>query len=168
MASSNNPRCSRLKSDTHHQFRRLFNGQDQVARIGVGLPDRTNYEYDLFEPMAVHMEMASKQHVIGMYKSIEHHQTQRVGTLAMIPKKTNTPIDDQMGEEGWGLHAVQGYTLSKILVWIAALTILGLVFVILWLLLVDKTDLQNAFVPATFLSTMAFIGLAIPQILGVA
>ena len=77
-------------------------------------------------------------------------------------------LDPRMGEEGWGLHAVQGFSLFKILVWITALTVLGLLFVLFWLLFVDKTDLQNAFVPATFLSTMIFLGLAVPQMLRIA
>lgn len=138
-----------------------------MVRIDIGLPDKTDYEYELFNPVAVHMEIAAKQLIMGMDKPIRH-QGQAVGTLAMIPKRTNLTLGHQMGEEGWGLHAVQGYSFKKILVWVIALTVLGLFFVFFWLLFVDKTDLQNAFVPATFLSTMIFMGLAIPQMLRVA
>lgn len=126
-----------------------------------------DYDYDLFQPVAVHMKIAAKQLIIGMHKPI-NHRGQTVGTLAMIPKRKDMILDYRMGGEGWGLHAVQGFSLFKILFWVIALTVLGLLFVLFWLLFVDNTDLQNAFVPATFLSTMIFIGLAVPQILRVA
>ena len=113
------------------------------------------------------MKIASEQLITGMHKPI-NPRDHAGGTLAMIPKRKNMTLDYRTGEEGWGLHAVQGFSMFKILVWIIGLTILGLLFVFFWLLFVDKTDLQNAFVPATFLTTMIFIGLAVPQILRVA
>ena len=135
--------------------------------MNTGLPDKTDYDYDLFEPVAAHMKLAAAQLIAGMRKPISPRE-HAGGTLAMIPKRKNMTLDHRMGEEGWGLHAIQGFSWFKILVWIAALTAFGLSFVLFWLLFVDRTDLQNAFVPATFLSTMIFIGLAVPQILRVA
>lgn len=138
-----------------------------MVRIDTGLPDKTGYEYDLFEPMKVHMAIAAEQLVIGMYESTDHNR-EAMGTLAMIPKKINPTLNYRMGEEGWGIHAVQGYSLFRVLVWITGVTVLGLVFVLFWLIFVNKTDLQNAFVPAAWLSTMTLMALAIPQALGVA
>ena len=43
-----------------NQFRRLFTSQDQVVRIDMGLPDKTDYDYDLFKPVAVHMKIAAE------------------------------------------------------------------------------------------------------------
>lgn len=51
--------------------------------------------------------------------------------------------------------------------WIALLTILGPVFVVFWLVYIDKTDLQHAFMPYAFLATMVLIGLGVPQFLEV-
>ena len=63
------------------------------------------------------------------------------------------------------MHALPRFSLWKILAWIASLAIIGLVFVIFWLVFIDKTDLQNAFIPFTFLATMIMIGLGVPQLL---
>ena len=76
----------------------------------------------------------------------------------MVPKKKDTTLPDSMGAEGWGLHAVQGLSLWKILVWIAALEVLGLAFVATWL----------AFVPITFFMTLVLLMLGVPQVLGIA
>ena len=124
------------------------------------------YEYDLFKPEEVHMAIAAEQIVTGMYeKSNAYYQARKV--LAMIPKHKNLPLGNHMGVEGWGLHAIHGFSLRKILYWIVAVTAVGLIFVILWLIFMNKTDLQNVFAPAMFLGTLIMMGLAIPQILGV-
>lgn len=88
--------------------------------------------------------------------------------LTMIPQRIDPVQSIRMGEKGWGLHAVQGCSLYKILVWITVVTVLGLLFVLFLLLFRDKTDLVGVFVPATFLSTMLLMFLSIPQIVGVA
>lgn len=113
------------------------------------------------------MAIAAKQLVIGMYEA-KSDLRQANDTLAMVPKNTTAALAAEMGTEGWGLHAVQGYSLSKVLTWIAVLTLLGLVFVVFWLSFVNKTDLQNAFLPAMFLGTMLLMALAVPQLLGIA
>jgi hypothetical protein len=69
--------------------------------------------------------------------------------------------------EDWGMHALQRFSLWKIMTWIALLTILGPVFVVFWLVYIDKTDLQHAFMPYAFLATMVLIGLGVPQFLEV-
>ena len=58
--------------------------------MNIGLSDKTNYkyEYELFEPIAIHIQIAAEQLVIGMYKSISH-QGQAVETLAMMLKRKN-------------------------------------------------------------------------------
>ena len=133
----------------------------------TGLPGTAVYEYQYFAPEEVHMAIAAKQLVIGMYDA-NSNPSQATDTLAMIPKNTMAALGAEMGTEGWGLHAVPGYSLFKVLAWIAVLTVLGLVFVVCWLTFVNKTDLQNAFIPAMFLSSMLLMALAIPQLLGIA
>lgn len=88
-----------------------------MTKIIIGLSDKTNYdyEYELFEPIAIHIQIAAEQLVIGMYKPISH-QGQAVETQAMMPKRKKPTLKYQMGEEGWGLRTVQGYSLCKILV----------------------------------------------------
>lgn len=65
------------------------------------------------------------------------------------------------------MHARQGFSLWKIIYWVVGMTIVGLIFVVLWLCLVRKMDLQNAFIPFTFMAMVMTLGLAIPQYLGV-
>lgn len=85
----------------------------------------------------------------------------------MIPKKVDELLR-QKGVTGWGMYAVQGWSLWKMMAWIAVIITLGLVFVVLWLVLVDSKDLQNALAPVMFLSTMLCFAVALPQYLGAA
>jgi hypothetical protein len=69
------------------------------------------------------------------------------------------------GSQGWGMHAIQGFSIKRIFAWIATLTILVLVFVVCWLVFINKTDAQNAFVPAGFFASMITLAMAVPQLL---
>ena len=149
------------------KFVRTSTGRDHIIRINIGLPpsSASSYELSRITPEKVHMKIAASELIAGMYqpkggrgKSI---------TLTMIPKRIMVFSAKDTNSEDWGIHGLQGFSLWKILAWIAFLTVLGLVFVIFWLVFIDKTDLVNAFVPFTFLGTMVMIGLGVPQLLGV-
>ena len=88
-------------------------------------------------------------------------------TIGLVPKKIDGPLYPTCSAEGWGIRAVQGFSLYKILAWIGSLSFLGLLFAGLWLALMGKADLQNAFVPYSFLATMLMMALGIPQFLDV-
>lgn len=133
--------------------------------MDVGLPKQTQYEYTLFRPETVHMAIASKQLTAGMYNP---STVEGSTTMAMVPKKTDAVLGLDQGVEGWGLHAVQGWSLYKILFWMGAFNFVGLLFVVLWLVLVDSKDLQNAFVPGMFLASMLCFAVGIPQYLDAA
>lgn len=96
------------------------------------------------------MAIASRQILAGIHDPSELEGN---NTLEMISKKVDALLKDK-GAEGWGLHAVQGWSLWKVILWMGAFTLLGLLFVILWLVLVDPKDLQNAFTPGAFLVAM--------------
>ena len=112
------------------------------------------------------MRIAAKQIITSMNHSGLSHGIKE--TIDLIPKKSDGPLSSVRGTCGWGIRAVDGYSMQKILCWLAFVTVLGLVFVVNWLVLVSKTDLQNGFVVPTFLGGMLMAALAIPQILGVA
>lgn len=131
----------------------------------TGLPEQAQYEYELFRPEAVHMAIASKQLTVGIY---DPSKVNGSNTIAMVPKKMGVPLAMSQGVEEWGLHAIQGWSLRKILMWMSVLHFIGLLFVSLWLALVDVKDLQNAFMPAMFLATMFSLLLGIPQYLNAA
>ena len=148
------------------KFVRAFPGQNQVLRIQTSLPAaNSTYEYKLITPEEVHMRIAAAQLVARL------HQPEMTNgihtTMDMIPKHIGNKAGLNAGWEGWGVHALQRFSLWKILAWLAFLTVVGLVFAITWLVCVNRMDLQNAFIPFTFLSTMILIGLGVPQVLDV-
>lgn len=149
------------------QFNRVLPDEQRIVKLSVGLPpsNGVGYEFDLQRSEVVHMALASEQLVVGMHYPNKFRGS--ASTLSMIPKFTDAPLSLDAGAEGWGVHALQRFSLTKIIWWIAGITLFGFIFVVLWLVYVSRTDLQNAFVPYTFLASMLVFGLAIPQILDV-
>ena len=155
------------------KFARTSTGRDNIIRVQIGLPPfpSTSYEISRLTPEEVHMKIAASELIADIHQP--HGARGRTTTLNMIPKRirneraNGTSSDDWGSSEEWGMHALPRFSLWKILAWIASLAILGLVFVIFWLVFIDKTDLQNASIPFTFLATMVMIGLGIPQLLEV-
>lgn len=155
------------------KFARISTRRDNIIRVQIGLPpfSSTSYEISRLTPEEVHMKIAASELIAGIHQP--HEVKGRTTTLDMIPKRirneraNGTSSDDWSSSEEWGMHALPRFSLWKILVWIVSLAILGLVFVIFWLVFIDKTDLQNAFIPFTFLATMIMIGLGVPQLLEV-
>ncbi|KAI4157901.1 MAG: hypothetical protein LQ342_007906 [Letrouitia transgressa] len=149
------------------KFSRL-DQDDVVVKIRVGLPpsDSQLYDYVLKRPEEVHMMIAATQLIDGL-----HNPRKRNGrddrTLRMIPKRIVDRPGSDVEPEDWGIYARSRFSLWKIMTWIAALTMLGLGFVVYWLITVSKTDLQNAVVPYTFFATTIIIGLGVPQFLDV-
>ena len=149
------------------KFVRTQTGRDHIIRIQIDLPPSSapSYEFSRIIPEEVHMQIAASELIAGMYQP--EGGRGKSTTLTMIPKRIMVVSADGTSSEDWGMHGLQGFSLWKILAWMAFLTVLGLVFVIFWLVFIDNTDLQNAFVPFTFLGTMIMIGLGVPQLLGV-
>ena len=151
------------------QFHRSYPGQDEVVKLKIGLPpsDPKTWDYTLLSPEEVHMKIAEAQIIAGIHRPALASGIRT--TLEMIPKKISTRPQGgpNVHPESWGMHARQRFSLWKIMAWIGTMTIIGLVFVVLWLVFIDKTDLQNAFVPYTFLATMVLIGMGVPQLLDV-
>ena len=155
------------------KFARTSTEGGNIIRVQIGLPPSSSTSYEILRDKSekVHMAIAATQLVDGIHQPHEGRGT--TTTLDMIPKRirngssNGTSSDDWRSSEEWGMHALPRFSLWKILAWIASLTILGLVFVVFWLVFIDKTDLQNAFIPFTFLATMVMIGLGVPQLLEV-
>ena len=159
------------------KFARTSTGRGNITSLHIGLPPSSSTSYEILgrlTPEETHMKVAACE-LIELIAGIHEPYEGRgiTDTLKMIPKRirnepaNGTSSDDWRSSEEWGMHALPRFSLWKILAWIASLAILGLVFVIFWLVFIDKTDLQNAFIPFTFLATMAMIGLGVPQLLEV-
>ena len=148
------------------EFARTSTGHDHIIRIQIGLPpsSASSYELSRITPEGVHMKIAASELIAGMYQP-KRGRGKRT-TLIMIPKRIRVVSANGTSSEDWGMHGLQGFSLWKILAWIAFLTVVGLTIMIFWLTFVDKTDLVNAFVPFTFLGTMVMISLGVPQLLG--
>ena len=149
------------------KFARTSTGRDNIIRVQIGLPpsSSTSYEISRLTPEEVHMKIAASELIAGIHQP--HGGRDRTTTLNMYPKRIRNEHANGTSSDDWGMHALPRFSLWKILAWIASLTILGLVFVMSWLVFINKTDLQNAFIPFTFLATMVMIGLGVPQLLEV-
>jgi hypothetical protein len=82
-----------------------------------------------------------------------------------IPKRESPPpLERKARNGGWSFCTGQGLSMWRISAWCLAITIIVIVFVPFWLLLVDDLDLQNAFVPVTFLTSPVVIWLGIASL----
>lgn len=93
----------------------MFTAEDETTISGVQLSKGSEYEYELIIPDEVHMGVTAKQIIAGM-----HSRKTAVGldtTLRMIPKTKDMTLNYLMGSQGWGLHAIEGISLSKIMAW---------------------------------------------------
>ncbi|KAK2017140.1 kinase-like protein [Colletotrichum eremochloae] len=78
-----------------------------------------------------------------------------------IPKLQAPPgIHKKQYNSGWGFYTTQGYCLMKVLLWVGMTLSPGVVFAMAWLSSVNALDLQNAFVPISFLAGLFTIMLA--------
>jgi hypothetical protein len=138
------------------------NNHNQVKPGPNDLPSPQEYDFKMPHPQETHAKLAAIQIASGIRNFKEGQGKKEI--LPMIPKKTVPPsLQDTMGTEGWGLHARQGFSQLKIMSWIVLTSIVGFAFVIFWLTFINKTDLQNAFIPVIFLSSMIMLLLGIPQ-----
>ncbi|KAJ8106367.1 hypothetical protein ONZ43_g7088 [Nemania bipapillata] len=149
------------------RFTVVWDKRNQVMASGANtLPDQaTGYDYDVVCDPDAEMKLAGIQIVAGLRCPEKVPQNEKM-ILGIIPKKLTPPrVERESRAVGWGLHAKPGFSLKKIIIWIVATELVGLVFVILWLSCINSVDLQNAFIPVTFMTMLVAIGLGIPQLL---
>jgi hypothetical protein len=152
------------------------------------------YEYDLQPPVTpegstpeedanrlreseeVYMKVTAKQIVKGMKNENEFGDPKRI--LKAIPKhlfevsatglRQNQGTGWKVYKEGWGIYAIQGWALKKMLISIGIISAIGLAVFVVWLCVIDHTDLQNASTPFFMLLGVMGLALAIPQYLDIA
>ncbi|UPK95247.1 hypothetical protein LCI18_006182 [Fusarium solani-melongenae] len=122
-----------------------------------------DYTHAVPPPHDVQMRAARKQMVLGLMYPSKGKGKKTI--ISMLPKKLNPPpLLREMGQVGWGLHAKMGFSQWRFPYWLIFCFVFNIVFVVLWLVYISPTDLQNAFVP-TFIATVAVtIGLGVVQI----
>ncbi|KAJ4316994.1 hypothetical protein N0V84_007589 [Fusarium piperis] len=147
------------------QFCVVRRNDSEVDPMKSGLPPATAQDYTHAVPLPhdVQMRAARKQMVLGLMYPSKGKGEKTI--ISMLPKKLNPPpLLKEMGQVGWGLHAKMGFSQWRFLYWLIFCLVLNVISVTLWLVCINSTDLQNAFVPAAILTAALTFGLAMIQI----
>ncbi|SCO53165.1 uncharacterized protein FFMR_11394 [Fusarium fujikuroi] len=147
------------------QFLVIWDNKDQVIPIEKELPPPATpfYNHSIPLPHGVHMRTAEQQMVFGLRDPKKGRGETTI--IDMLPKKTNPPpFSKRVSEPGWGLHAKMGFSQRRFLAWLTFCIILGGIFVVAWLVLINPTDLQNAFIPSFIFAALLTIAMGLLQI----
>ncbi|KAH7086887.1 hypothetical protein FB567DRAFT_592753 [Paraphoma chrysanthemicola] len=129
------------------------------------------YEYFAQPPPTTHMKITARQIVGGM--NGYYLRPRSTITLNAIPKYLFASVGTYSSQTSgmqwkqyrtdWGICAVQGWVLWKILLSVLVMSLLGWTVFVVWLVCVDSKDLQNASVPFFMLMTWACVSFGIVQ-----
>ncbi|KAF6819821.1 serine/threonine protein kinase [Colletotrichum plurivorum] len=109
------------------------------------------------------MKMAAVHIIAGLAKPRYARGEQTM--VRILPRKIFPPqFRRERMNRGWGVYAKMGYSVKKILWWLVNGVVFVMVFAVVWLASVDKTDLQNAFTPATLFFVVVTILVAVAQL----
>ncbi|CVL00390.1 uncharacterized protein FMAN_09853 [Fusarium mangiferae] len=147
------------------QFLVIWENKDQVNPIQKELPPPNTpfYNHSVPLPHDFHMRAAGLQMVFGLRDPKKGRGETTI--VDMLPKKRNPPpFSKRISEPGWGLHAQMGFSQRRFLAWLVFCIILGGIFVIFWLVFINKTDLQNAYIPTFLFATLLTVGLGLLQV----
>ncbi|OBS29445.1 hypothetical protein FPOA_03381 [Fusarium poae] len=147
------------------QFLVIWENKDQVNPIQKELPPPTTpfYNHSVPSPHDFHMRAIGLQMVFGLRDPKKGRGERSI--IGMLPKKKNPPpFSRRISEPGWGLHAKMGFSQRRFIVWLLLCVVLCAAFVVLWLVFISKTDLQNAFVPSALGAALLVIPLGLLQV----
>ncbi|KAK2692548.1 hypothetical protein QWA68_007421 [Fusarium oxysporum] len=147
------------------QFLVIWESKDQVNPIQKELPPPATpfYNHSVPLPHDFHMRAAGLQMVFGLRDPKKGSGETTI--IDMLPKKTNPPpFPRRISEPGWGLHAKMGFSQRRFLAWLFFCIVLGGIFVVVWLVFINPTDLQNAFIPSFLFATLLTIAMELLQV----
>ncbi|RKL01723.1 hypothetical protein BFJ71_g5052 [Fusarium oxysporum] len=147
------------------QFLVIWENKDQVNPIQKELPPPATpfYNHSVPLPHDFHMRAAGLQMVFGLRDPKKGSGETTI--IDMLPKKTNPPpFPRRISEPGWGLHAKMGFSQRRFLAWLLFCIVLGGIFVVVWLVFINPTDLQNAFIPSFLFATLLTIAMGLLQV----
>ncbi|PNP79455.1 hypothetical protein FNYG_07071 [Fusarium nygamai] len=147
------------------QFLVIWDHKDQVNPIQKELPPPATpfYNHSVPLPHDFHMRAAGLQMVFGLRDTKKGRGETTI--INMLPKKSNPPpFSKRISEPGWGLHAKMGFSQRRFLAWLAFCIILGGIFVVLWLVFINPTDLQNAFIPSFLFAALLTVAMGLLQV----
>lgn len=141
------------------QFHVIKDHGNEVLEYSPGLPTTNGgeYEHSVPSPEDIQMKILAHEIVQGLMRP-KQVQGQRY-TIEVLPKRKSPPyFQKQRAAEGWGIRVTMGFSVRKFARWLTGCMLASAVFAAVWLSCINKTDLQNAFVPPTlfltFLSTI--------------
>ncbi|KAK0721383.1 hypothetical protein B0T21DRAFT_414569 [Apiosordaria backusii] len=139
-------------------------GKKVYTRAITALPDPLpGYEHGVRDPHDISMKLAAIDIVAGLECPADGRE--RRDMIGMLPKKQVPPsLERKSGAQGWGIRPRYGFAVWKFVLWILLTQILGFGIVAFWLVYVNNGDLQNAFVPLTFFTSLVMIVLGLPQV----
>ncbi|KAF5599972.1 serine threonine kinase [Fusarium pseudoanthophilum] len=147
------------------QFLVIWENKDQVNPIQKELPPPATPFYDHSVPLPhdFHMRAAGLQIVFGLRDPTKGRGETTI--ISMLPKKRNPPpFSKRISEPGWGLHAKMGFSQRRFLAWLLFCIILGGIFVVIWLVFINPTDLQNAFIPSFLFAALLTLAMGLLQV----
>ncbi|KAF5539216.1 serine threonine kinase [Fusarium napiforme] len=147
------------------QFLVIWENKDQVNPIQKELPPPTTpfYNHSVPLPHDFHMRAAGLQIVFGLRDPKKGRGETTI--IDMLPKKRNPPpFSKRISEPGWGLHAKMGFSQRRFLAWLLFCIILGGIFVVIWLVFINPTDLQNAFIPSFLFAALLTLAMGLLQV----
>ncbi|KAF2966947.1 hypothetical protein GQX73_g6607 [Xylaria multiplex] len=105
-------------------------------------------------PLDIHMRKLGKTILADLERPDDGWGRRNV--LNALPKRLVPPtLPRTYKTTGWGFHVRLGVNFLFVACWTVGLVMLGLAFVPFWLVLIDEKDLQNAFIPASTLFSIA-------------
>ncbi|KAI1366338.1 hypothetical protein F5Y08DRAFT_337730 [Xylaria arbuscula] len=135
-----------------------FPREESLICAGYLLDSTSNSSFGAL-PLDIYMRKIGRTILAGL----EHPDLgwNRRNVLNALPKRWVPPkLPRTYHTTGWGFHVHFGVSFLSVAFWVVGLVLLGLAFVPIWLALVDKRDLQNAFTPASTLFSIAAMLLA--------
>lgn len=147
------------------QFLVIWENKDQVNPIQKELPPPATpfYNHSVPLPHDFHMRAAGLQMVFGLRDPKKGRGETTI--VDMLPKKRNPPpFSKRISEPGWGLHAKMGFSQRRFLAWLVFCIMLGGIFVVFWLIFINKTDLQNAYIPTFLFAAILTVALGLLQV----
>ncbi|KAF5548340.1 serine threonine kinase [Fusarium phyllophilum] len=147
------------------QFLVIWENKDQVNPIQKELPPPATpfYNHSVPLPHDFHMRAAGLQMVFGLRDPKKGRGETTI--IDMLPKKRNPPpFSKRISEPGWGLHAKMGFSQRRFLAWLCFCIILGGIFVVFWLVFINKTDLQNAYIPTFLFAALLTVAMGLLQV----
>ncbi|KAF6802733.1 serine/threonine protein kinase [Colletotrichum sojae] len=111
------------------------------------------------------MKIAAVEMIAGLAKPQSARRERTI--VKILPRKILPPqFMRKERTRGWGVYAKMGYSVKKILWWLVSGVLFVVVFAVVWLVYIDKKDLQNAFTPVTLFFTVITILVAVAQLMG--